>query len=121
MALSGFLDQANGEIINLGPRAEHTINQAADMVLKLYFNHKPYPAKYKPEHIEWRPKEVVEAYCTMDKAQKILGYRPKTSLEEGIKKMIAWARKVGPQKTAYVEKLEIENEQTPAAWLRKLI
>ena len=35
-----------------------------------------------------RPQEVMEATCSADKARKFLNYKTKTSLDNGIAKMI---------------------------------
>ena len=65
--------------------------------------------------------EVIEAWCTVDKAEKILGYKTSVKLEEGVRKMIEWARKHGPADFKYLEDLEIVNEHTPSTWKDKLL
>ena len=44
-------------------------------------------------------REIYQRYCSTDKAKELIGYKPKTSLEDGIKKIIdigvlqpKWAR-----------------------------
>jgi len=50
-----------------------------------------------------------------------LGFKDNTSLEQGVLKMIDWAKSIGYQKPKYLKKLELENSQTPKTWLSKLI
>jgi len=37
--------------------------------------------------------DVAETFADISKAQKMLGFRPKTSVDEGIKKFINWYKK----------------------------
>lgn len=119
----GFMDNMNGEIINIGPGPDTaiTINELAQVVLEEFFESKDIPEEFKPVYLEDRPKEVKYAFCTYDKAQKLLGYEPKTELRTGIRKMIQWARDLGPQKPVYLDSFEIESDKTPKTWKEKLI
>ena len=112
---AGLSEKCNGEIFNIGPKEEWTINQLSDKILKIYFCEK-IPAELKPKYLPDRPKEVKNAFCTNEKAIKFLNYKTKTSLDEGLKLMIDWAKKLGPQKFKYLKKLEIENEFVPKTW-----
>lgn len=118
---AAFLKEAEGEIFNIGPVQECTINELAQIVLKMFFKNEKIPQKFLPKYLPARPMEVKEAWCTVGKAKRILGYKTKIPLEEGIRKMITWARKKGPQKFYYLEDLEIVNDKTPLTWVEKLI
>lgn len=118
---AAFLKKAEGEIINLGPIKEHTINELSDVILKAYFKDKKIDKNLKPKYVSDRPMEVKEAFCTNTKAKKLLGYSPKVSLEEGIELMIEWARNKGKQKFNYNVGLEIINNKTPEVWVKKRI
>lgn len=118
---TGFLKNCDGEIINIGPRQEYTINQLAKMVLEAFFEGQKIPKRFQPRYLPTRPMEVKNAYCTVAKAEKLLGYKPKITLREGVAKMIAWAKKIGPQKPVYLEKLELETQNTPLTWRKELI
>lgn len=112
----GFSRDVVGEIINIGPSEEHSINELAQIVLS------KFPSNLKPQYLPLRPQEVVEAYCTNEKATKLLGYKTTTSLEDGVVKMIAWAKKLGPQKFKYLpDGLELESPDVPKTWKDKLI
>lgn len=111
----GFQDNLNGEIINIGPDEEFiTINDLAKTIAEmLNFDLKP---RYFPK----RPQEVKFATCSADKARKLLGYQTKTSLREGLQKMIRYIKERGVRKFRYHLTLEIKNEKTPKTWTDKL-
>ncbi|MBI3948052.1 MAG: NAD-dependent epimerase/dehydratase family protein [Armatimonadetes bacterium] len=119
---AGFDDAANGEIFNIGPREEYSINQTARLVLK-HFGYDPDdpPEAVRPRRLPPRPLEVRDAYCTLEKAQRLLGYRTTVSLDEGIRRMVAWAKELGPQPMRYLEGgLELTTG-APETWTRRLM
>lgn len=119
---AGFSKNTNRKIINIGPSKDYTINQMAKIVMKNFFPDGKIPEHLKPKYLPDRPQEVKEAYCTNDVAQKLLGYKTTVTLEEGIKRMIAWAKKLGPQPFHYLEGgMEIDTKDVPLAWKNKLI
>lgn len=74
----------DGEIFNLGSKYVYTVADAVDAFCKV--------ADYwKVENMEARH-EVPSAYCDTKKSESMLGYRDKTSLEDGIKEMWEWAK-----------------------------
>lgn len=121
-AQSGFSKKCNGEVINIGPKEEHAINDLADIVLKVFFPDGNIPRHLKPQYFPLRPQEVMEAYCTNDKATKLLGYKTTVVLEEGVRKMVQWAKKKGPQKFKYLKDgVELKTKDLPKTWSEELI
>ena len=121
-AQSGFYDKCNGEIINIGPKEEYTINRLASVVLKVFFPDRDIPKHLMPQYLHLRPQEVMEAYCTNDKATKLLGYKTSVTLVEGVRKMVQWAKKKGPQKFKYLENgVELKTKDLPKTWSEELI
>jgi len=118
---AAFLKKAEKEIFNIGPLQNYTINELAKIILKKFFQDGRIPKRFKPIYIPTRPLEVREAWCTVDKAQKILEYKTSVTLDQGIEKTIEWGRSIGPKKFKYLDKLEILNEKVPKTWVRKLI
>lgn len=116
IAKAGFLN-INKEIINIGPTEEFTINQLAEEVIKNF----PENSHLKPIYVKDRPLEVKDAWCSNDKAIKLLGYKTSITFQEGIKKMCEWAKTVGYQKPIYLENLELYGENVPITWKDKLI
>jgi len=82
---STFSDKAVGEIINAGSGKDVTINKLAETVsngkveIKHVLHHHPQS-------------EIQKLVCDYSKAEKLLGWGPKTSLEEGIEKTKEWIR-----------------------------
>lgn len=113
LASAGFLNTTKGEIINLGPLKEYSINQLANRVLKAF------SSDLEPIHYPDRPKEVKHAYCTNDKAIALLGYKDSTDLFRGVTKMVDWAKKLGPQEFKYLNELELQSKDTPKTWSNK--
>ena len=106
----------NKEIINVGPDEEDvTISELAEMVAnEIGFNGKPL-------HLSSRPKEVRFATCSANKSRKLLNYKTKTSLKEAIKKTTEFIKKSGTKPFKYYLPVEIINDKTPEAWVKKLI
>ena len=73
-------NDATGEIINAGSGREVSINQLAKMISP-NVRHVVHP------HME---SEIMHLACDCTKARKLLGWRPKTTLENGIEKLRAW-------------------------------
>ena len=110
-----FNKSVNGEVVNIGPDEEFvSINQLANKLANhLRFN-------LNPIFVKGRPKEVINATCSAEKARKLLGYKTKTSLDQGLKKMIQFIKKRGPKKFRYHLDLEIINKHTPKTWKDRL-
>lgn len=122
LAEAGFTEAANREIMNVGPREEYTIEELAAVIIDDFFAGGPAPKEMRPIYLPDRPLEVKEAYCTVEKAERLLGFRTTVTLRDGIHEMIAWARELGPQQPKYLDGgLEIINDKTPATWAQKLI
>ncbi|MBN2546816.1 MAG: NAD-dependent epimerase/dehydratase family protein [Spirochaetes bacterium] len=111
----GFQDNVAGEIINIGPDEEFvTIKELAETLSDLLnFDLKP---RYFPD----RPREVKLATCSADKARRLLGYKTKTTLKEGLKQMIDYIKERKTRPFRYTFALEIINEKTPETWKNKL-
>jgi len=116
VAKAGLTNETNGEIINIGPTEEYSLNHVAEVVLKTFGR-----TDLQPIHVADRPREVKHAYCTNDKAKELLGYQTSTSLEEGISKMVLWAKTIGPTDFEYLTELELTGDQIPETWKNKTI
>ena len=85
---------ASGEIINIGNEEKVSIINLAYMVWKLSGNKN----KPKLEFIAYSDfphpyEEIRHRNCDTTKARGLLGFQPKTILEEGLKTTIQWHRK----------------------------
>lgn len=103
---------ADGEIVNLGPdTGEITVNELAYKIIDLT------DFDGVPLHMPDRPNEVKEAYCSSDKARKLLGYQEQQSLDDCLKEMVGY---IQPKKFVYGFPIEISKE-CPKTWLEKLM
>lgn len=80
---------AIGEVINLGTGIEYSIKDVAAKILTMMGN----PVKIKFGALPYRSKEIWRLYSDNNKAKKLLGWKPRVSLEEGLKKTIKWFSK----------------------------
>ena len=106
----------NKQIINIGPDEEFvTINKVAELCSNITGVN--LPPIYKKD----RPQEVKHAICSADKARKLLNYKTKVSLQEGIQKTFEYIKKRGTKPFEYHINIEIDNKLTPTTWTKKEI
>jgi len=93
--VEGFLAAASssksvGEVINIGSGRGVTIGQAARTILRLMGNRLPV----REDSRRLRPplSEVFKLLCDNRKARRLLGWRPRVALEEGLASTIAYVR-----------------------------
>ena len=113
-----MLDQKNlnKEIINIGPDEEFvTINKISEICSNVT------GSNLEPIYKKDRPREVKYASCSADKARKLLNYKTKTDLKNGILKTFQYIKKRGTRPFDYNISLEIKNELTPETWTKKEI
>ncbi len=84
-------DSANGEVINIASEEEISINQLVE-VIKKNIKNKKIKVKYT-EELKGDPDRNPP---NIEKAKKILKYKPKYNFESGIKKTIEWFKKDYP-------------------------
>lgn len=107
-------EPVSGQVINIGPDEEFvSINELAETAAKLL------GFKLNPTYVPGRPQEVKLATCSADKARDLLDYNPKTSLEDGLRSMIAYIKERGTRPFTYHHGLEIVNDLTPVTWTER--
>jgi len=79
-----------GETFNIGQGKEVNINKIAKTMLKKYSEITGKKMKLECEFHKPRKGDVMRHLASISKARKILGYKPKISLEEGITRYINW-------------------------------
>jgi UDP-glucose 4-epimerase len=112
----GTVPGLSGEVINIGPDEEAvTINQLAGILADLlsFDLHAIY--------VTARPKEVRDARCSADKARRLLDYRTKVSLRDGLRSMIDWIRQHGTKPFEYHLPIEIDSPLVPGTWRDRLL
>ncbi|MGE5701487.1 MAG: dTDP-glucose 4,6-dehydratase [Clostridia bacterium] len=80
---AGYSDSVNGEIVNAGLGRDITVNDLAKLIAEdaSQINH--------VEHIHPQS-EIQKLLCNYSKAQKLLNWEPRVSLEEGIRRTREW-------------------------------
>ena len=103
------------QVINIGPDDNFiSINELYEMLSnKLQSN---LSANYYKD----RPNEVKYAYCSSNKAKKLLGYKTTVNTDESIQKVIDYIKLKGPKKFLYNYDIEINNKLVPETWKKKI-
>jgi UDP-glucose 4-epimerase len=100
--------KAYNEVFNIGADKPYTINELVNVVCK------HLGAEPNTKYLQAR-KEVMHAYSDHAKAHRIFGSNGAVSLDEGIKRMAAWAKVVGARKSQEFSNVEIRKNM-PEGW-----
>ncbi|HDD46091.1 MAG TPA: NAD-dependent epimerase/dehydratase family protein [Candidatus Aenigmarchaeota archaeon] len=74
----------HGEVFNLGYGKRISVNELVDLIER-------YSGKrIKREYVDKAAGDVSDTWANIEKAKEMLGYEPKISIEEGVKKFIEW-------------------------------
>ncbi len=112
IAQSVEVEKARNEIINIGADQPYTVMELAKTVAKAM--------RVKPEIVFLPARhEVVHAYSDHSKARKIFGTKKTITLDTGIKRMVTWAKKIGPLEPHTFKNVEL-TINLPPSW-QKLI
>ncbi|WP_188208224.1 dTDP-glucose 4,6-dehydratase [Alkalibacillus aidingensis] len=83
---AGFSDLSNGEIINAGLGEDISVNELAELIAN-----EQVPIEHV-EHIHLQS-EIAKLTCNYDKAKQLIGWEPKISLQEGIRRTENWIKR----------------------------
>ena len=72
--------QCSGEAINVGTGKPTTINELAKLLIEIFGK-----ARIKPAYKAAREGDIRNSYADISKAERMLGYKPKITLKEGIR------------------------------------
>lgn len=81
----------SGEVVNVAAGARISLNDAWDTLQRI-IGPLPTPAYQAP-----RAGEVRDSQADIGKAQRLLGYRPVVSFEDGLQRTIGWSRELREQ------------------------
>jgi UDP-glucose 4-epimerase len=107
---SPTLERASGETFNVGADTPYTVNHLADVVRRV-MGVPDHPVVHHPAR-----NEVKHAFSDHSKLHQAFGHRPGVDLEDGVARMVAWAREHGPRRTPRFENIEIM-KNLPPSWL----
>jgi UDP-glucose 4-epimerase len=102
------LPAARNEVINIGGDTPHTVKHLAEVVAAA-FGQKP-AIVYLPAR-----REVLHAYPGHEKARRLFQLPAPISLEAGVSRMAAWARRVGARAGRRFENIEV-SKNLPPSW-----
>jgi UDP-glucose 4-epimerase len=105
------IKESYGQIINIGADQDYSIKTLATSVMNAI------GLKGDIRFVEAR-NEVLHAYADHSKAKSLFKSSKFYSLEEGLSKMVDWAKKTGIKKSKNFENIEI-TEKLPPIWLEK--
>jgi UDP-glucose 4-epimerase len=108
IARSVDIKGAYNEVFNIGADKPYTVNELVKVVGKC-FGIEP-----KVTHLNAR-NEVMHAYSDHSKAHRVFNYNSGFSLDQGIARMAAWAKKVGARQSKEFGNIEIR-EKLPDGW-----
>ena len=107
IARSVTVKRALNQIFNLGADTPTTVNRLAEVVQEAMGR------RTGVLHLPAR-KEVVHAFSDHSKIGRVFGKRPHLGLEEGVARMAAWVKQVGPRGSRPFRGIEIERNLPPS-------
>lgn len=105
--LAGESDATVGETINLGSGREISINDLARTVGAVTAR------TVTVEHDAPRPGDVLRLCAAVTRATSLLEYSPRVSLEEGLRRLIAWYESLGVDADDLLEREVVRNWTVP--------
>lgn len=99
---------ARNQIFNIGADTPYSVNELAREVARAMGVEAQI--RYLPER-----KEVKHAYCSHEKVARVFGYRARVTLQDGLARMAAWAKRVGPRRSKPFAGIEIP-KNLPSVW-----
>jgi nucleoside-diphosphate-sugar epimerase len=75
----------NGAVVNIGAGVRTSINELASMIADILGT-----AAIKPDHAPERTGEVRHSVSGVDLAERLIGYKPSTTLETGLESTVNW-------------------------------
>jgi UDP-glucose 4-epimerase len=113
IAKSIFVDEAYNQVFNIGADDPYSVKELANVVVKHMKDGDDHEVNHHPER-----NEVMHAYSAHEKVKKVFNHETKYDLNEGVKRMAAWAKIVGARESKHFENIEI-TENLPESWLKK--
>lgn len=98
---------AIGEVFNVGADQPYSVRDLAHEVCEVF--------GVDPDirHLSAR-EEVVHAFSSHDKVRRVFGEGSEVTLRDGLERMAAWAREVGPRSTPIFTEIEVEKNMPPS-------
>ena len=111
IAGSAEMPAAYNEVFNVGANTPYSVNYLAKVVAEAM------GLECKVERLDPRV-EVKHAFSSHEKLERVFGTGAPAPLEDGIRRMVEWAKKAGARKGKDFDEIEIERN-LPPSWARK--
>ena len=82
------IDAVSGEVFNVGGGPSNTLS-LRELVSKL---ERSFGRTLDPPYADWRPGDQRVFVADVRKAERLLGWRPKVSIESGVDRLIGWVQ-----------------------------
>jgi len=109
IAMAPLVDRAYGEVFNIGADVSCTVLELARIVADAV------GVSLQVQHLPPR-EETANAFASHEKLRCVFGQRTNVTLSEGVARMAAWARAVGPAAPAPFRELEVV-VNAPPSWV----
>src|SRR5262245_27361290 len=109
IAMAPLVDSAYGEVFNIGADVSCTVLELAQIIADTVGV--PLRVQYLPPR-----EEPANVFANHDKVRRVFGNSAKVTLSEGVARMAAWARTVGPLSRAPLRELEVA-VNVPPSWV----
>jgi UDP-glucose 4-epimerase len=107
IARSATMPEVYGEVFNVGADRPYTVNELAQLVMQAM------GMEGEVQHLDAR-NEVAFAFSDHSKARRIFGDVRETTLEEGLQRMVPWAKATGARESSKFGHIEIERGLPPS-------
>lgn len=112
IARSVEIPEAYNDVFNVGADKPYSVNYLAETVAAAMGKD---PAR---TYLDAR-NEVVHAFSTHEKVQRVFGEQKNYTLEEGVARMAEWAQRTGPRPSTVFDEVEIPRN-LPPSWAKLL-
>ena len=111
IARAPFVEKARNRVFNVGADQPHSVNHLAEVVCRAM--------GVEPRIIHLPPRnEFVHAYSSHDAAREAFSPGEAVSLEEGVARMVEWAKRIGAKSSQAFKCIEIPRNMPPS-WARQ--
>lgn len=83
---------AINQVYNIAVNARTTLNQLFEMLRIRLAPHYAHLKEFKPIYRDFRPGDIMHSHADIGKAEKLLGYQPTHTIEEGLDSALEWYR-----------------------------
>ncbi len=87
-ALTTTNKEALGTVYNIACGQQTTLNELFNIIKNNFSKVEPSISELKPTHTEPRQGDIKLSYASIDKAKRVLNYKPEMFIEEGLNKLI---------------------------------